>query len=181
MEMFLRLNIQKRNNNAITTKDITVIGLMVSIIVVSKLALSQIPNVELTSFWIIMFTVCFGKRIFCVVPVFILIEGVIFGFGLWWIMYLYAWPFLAIVVLLIRKMNTAWDWAMVSGLFGLSFGLLCAIPYIFTSGLYGAFAWWVAGIPWDLVHGISNFVIMLVLYEPMKRVMINTVEKIGEF
>ena len=70
---------------------------------------------------------------------------------------------------------------MVSGLFGLSFGLLCAIPYIFTSGLYGAFAWWVAGIPWDLVHGISNFVIMLVLYEPMKRVMTNTVEKMESF
>ena len=152
-------------------KDIAVIGLMVAIIEVCKVALAQIPNVELTSFWIIMFTLYFGPRIFYVIPVFILIEGMMYGFGLWWIMYLYAWPLLAIVVLLLRKMNTAWDWSFVSGLFGLLFGFLCAIPYVFTSGLAGAVAWWIAGIPWDLVHGIVNFAIMLVLYKPMKYVM----------
>ena len=86
-------------------------------------------------------------------------------------MYLYAWPLLALVVLLLRKMKGAWEWSMVSGLFGLSFGLLCAIPYIFTSGIYGAFAYWVAGIPFDLIHGIANFVIMLVLYKPLNIVM----------
>jgi len=146
-------------------------ALMVAIIEVSKVALAQIPNVELTSFWVIMFTLYFGTRIFYVIPVFILIEGMMYGFNLWWIMYLYAWAMLALVVLLLRKMNTAWDWSFVSGLFGLCFGFLCAIPYIFTSGIAGAFAWWVAGIPWDLVHGIANFIIMLVLYKPMKLVM----------
>lgn len=168
--MHLRLFIQKQNKG-LTARDITLMALMVAIIEVSKVALSQIPNVELTSFWIIMFTLYFGPRIFYVIPVFILIEGAMYPFGLWWIMYLYAWPLLAVVVLLLRKMNTAWEWSFVSGLFGLSFGFLCAIPYIFTSGFTGAFAWWVAGIPWDLVHGIANFAIMLVLYKPMKFVM----------
>lgn len=181
MEMSLRLNTQVRNNNTIRAKDIATIGLMVAVIVASKLVLSQIPNVELTSFWIIMFTLYFGRRIFYVIPVFILIEGVLYPFGLWWIMYLYAWPILAIVTLFLRKMNSAWDWAMVSGLFGLFFGFLCAIPYVFTSGIYGAFAWWVAGIPWDLVHGIANFAIMLVLYKPMKYVMKIVESVVGEF
>ena len=171
--MHLRLSIQKQSK-ALSARDITIMALMVAIIEVSKVALAQIPNVELTSFWIIMFTLYFGPRIFYVIPVFILIEGMMYGFGLWWIMYLYAWPLLAIVVLLLRKMNTAWDWSFVSGLFGLLFGFLCAIPYIFTSGLAGAVAWWIAGIPWDLVHGIANFAIMLVLYKPMKYVMAKT-------
>ena len=168
--MHLRLSIQKQSIR-LTPRDITIMALMVAIIEVCKVALAHIPNVELTSFWIIMFTLYFGTRIFYVIPVFILIEGVMYPFGLWWIMYLYAWPLLAITVLLLRKMNTAWEWSFVSGLFGLSFGFLCAIPYIVTSGLAGAFAWWVAGIPWDLVHGIANFAIMLVLYKPMKLVM----------
>lgn len=168
--MHLRLSIQKQNNK-ITTRDITIMALAVAIIEVSKVALAQIPNVELTSFWVIMFTLYFGTRIFYVIPVFVLIEGVMYGFGLWWIMYLYAWPLLAIVVLLLRKMNSVWDWSFVSGLFGLLFGLLCAIPYIFMSGFAGAVAWWIGGIPWDLVHGIANFAIMLVLYKPMKYVM----------
>ena len=169
--MHLKSFIQKHSRKNLTARDITLMALMVAIIEVSKVALAQIPNVELTSFWIIMFTLYFGTRIFYVIPVFILIEGAMYGFGLWWIMYLYAWPLLAIVVLLFKKMNTAWEWSFVSGLFGLCFGFLCSIPYIFTSGLSGAFAWWVAGIPWDLVHGIANFAIMLVLYQPMKIVM----------
>ena len=168
--MHLRLSIQKQSKG-LTARDITIMALMVAIIEVSKVALAQVPNVELTSFWIIMFTLYFGPRIFYVIPVFILIEGLMYGFGLWWIMYLYAWPMLALVVLLLRKMNTAWDWSFVSGLFGLLFGFLCAIPYIFTSGFAGAVAWWIAGIPWDLVHGIANFIIMLVLYKPIKLVM----------
>ena len=146
-------------------------ALMVAIIEVCKFALAHIPNVELTSFWIIMFTLYFGTRIFYIIPVFILIEGAVYGIHLWWIMYLYAWPLLAIVTLLLRKMKGAWEWSMVSGIFGLMFGLLCAIPYIFTSGIYGAFAYWVAGIPFDLIHGIANLVIMLVLYKPLNTVM----------
>ena len=169
--MHLKLFTQKHNNSRVTIKDITIMALMVAIIEVCKFALAHIPNVELTSFWIIMFTLYFGTRIFYIIPVFILIEGAVYGIHLWWIMYLYAWPLLAIVTLLLRKMKGAWEWSMVSGIFGLSFGLLCAIPYIFTSGIYGAFAYWVAGIPFDLIHGIANFVIMLVLYKPLNTVM----------
>ena len=171
--MHLKSFIQKQNKR-LTARDITLMALMVAIIEVSKGTLAKIPNVELTSFWIIVFTLYFGARIFYVIPVFTLVEGMMYGFGLWWIMYLYAWPLLAIAVLLLRKMNTAWDWSFLSGLFGLLFGFLCAIPYIFTSGLAGAFAWWIAGIPWDLVHGIANFAIMLVLYQPIKHIMLKT-------
>ena len=169
--MHLKLFTQKQNNSKLTIKDITIMALMVAIIEVCKFALAHIPNVELTSFWIIMFTLYFGKRIFYIIPVFILIEGAVYGIHLWWIMYLYAWPLLAIVTLLLRKMKGAWEWSMVSGIFGLMFGFLCAIPYIFTSGIYGAFAYWVAGIPFDLIHGIANFLIMLVLYTPLNTVM----------
>ena len=178
--MRLKLFTRKQSNVKLTAADITQIALMVAVIEVSKIALSNIPNVELTSFWIIMFTLYFRKRIFYVIPVFILMEGMIYGFGLWWIMYLYAWPILAIVVLTMCKLKSAWDYAMVSGVFGLLFGFLCAIPYIFTSGLTGAFVWWVHGIPWDLVHGIANFAIMLILFKPMQTVM-SKAKKITEF
>lgn len=167
----------------ITVKDIAVMGLMVAVIEVSKLAMSFLPNIELTSFWIIMFTIFFGKRILPVVPVFILIEGMLYGFGLWWVMYLYAWPLLVLLTWLFRRQESAWFWALLSGGFGLSFGALCSIPYFFigagggvAAGLRMAFTWWVAGIPWDIVHGVSNFALMLFLHKPLRRVM----ERIGE-
>ena len=163
----------------VTTKDIALIGMMVALIEVCKVALMGIPNVELTTFLIIMFSIYFGKKIFFVIPVFILIEGTMFGFGIWWVMYLYMWPSLAIIAMKFKNMDSVFGWSILSGIYGLLFGFFCAIPYVVTgtfdggiiNGLYTGFTFWIAGIPWDLVHGIANVVIMLGLYKPVKDVM----------
>lgn len=170
----------KKTGGYITAHDIALIGLMVAVIEVSKFALSGLPNIELTSFWLIMFTLHFGWRIVLVVPVFILLEGTVYGFGLWWFMYLYAWPLLVLLTRIFRRNDTALFWALLSGAFGLSFGALCAIPYFFVgaaggggaaAGLRAAFLWWVAGIPWDIVHCAGNLALMLALYRPVSATM----------
>jgi energy-coupling factor transport system substrate-specific component len=171
-------------------------GMMVAIIEVCKQALAFLPNIELTSFLMVQFTLLFGWRMLLVVPAVVLIEGMIYGFGVWWIMYLYLWPLLVLVTWVMRKHKGAVFWSIVSGVFGLLFGLFGALPYVviggyqlgFTEtaigpflvpiavegglqkGLMTAFTWWVAGIPWDIVHGVGNFMIMLLLYQPIQRV-----------
>ena len=153
--------------------------MMVALIEVSKFVLSGIPNLELTSFWLIMFTLYFGWRIVAAVPVFIILEGAMYGVQLWWIMYLYAWPLLVLVTWISRKKASALLCAIISGIFGLCFGALCAIPYFFiglssggvSSGISTAVTWWIAGIPWDLVHCAGNFVVMFILYRPVSRAM----------
>lgn len=154
---------------------VATIGVLVALIEACKLAMAHIPNVELTSFWLIIFTVFFGRKAMIAVPIFTIIEGAIYGFGLWWVMYLYAWPILVLLAYVMKKNDSALPFALLSGLFGLSFGFLCAIPYVFagspTPGLAYAFGYWVAGIPFDLLHGIGNFVLMLVLYRPVTSVM----------
>ena len=167
------------NKPRIEIKDIAQIGLMVAVIEVCKAALAFLPNIELTSFWLIMFTLFFGWKIVAVVPVFILIEGSIYGMNLWWIMYLYIWPLLVLIVWLLRKNDSAVFWAVLSGVFGLCFGALCSIPYIvigfssggFINGITSGFVWWVAGIPWDFIHCAGNFVLMLILYRPVRSAM----------
>jgi energy-coupling factor transport system substrate-specific component len=167
------------NKPRIDIKDIAQIGLMVAVIEVCKAALAFLPNIELTSFWLIMFTLFFGWKIVAVVPVFILIEGSIYGMNLWWIMYLYIWPLLVLIVWLLRKNDSAVFWAVLSGVFGLCFGALCSIPYIvigfssggFINGIRSGFVWWVAGIPWDFIHCAGNFVLMLILYRPVRSAM----------
>lgn len=163
----------------ISIKDITLIGMMVAVIEVCKIALSFLPNIELVSFWIIMFTLFFRKRVALVLPVFVTIEGALYGFGMWWIAYLYIWPILAIITHIFRKNDSVWFWSILSGTFGLFFGMLSAVPYVFMgavggsimSGLKAGFAWWVSGIPWDVVHCIGNFCLMLALYRPVRNVL----------
>jgi len=156
-------------------QDAATVGIMIAVIEVLKLFMQGLPNIEMTSFLIILFTLRFGRLAVYAVPAFILIEGMLYGFGLWWVMYLYAWPLLAAVTHAFARVDSAFFWAIVSGAFGLLFGLLCAIPYFFIGfagggamqGLTQMFAWWVAGIPFDLIHGVSNFAIMLALYRPI--------------
>lgn len=160
-----------------TVFDIALIAMMVAVIEVFKFAMAGLPNIELTSFWLILFSKNFGKKTGFVVPVFTLLEGIIFGFNLWWISYLYTWPLLVLVTRLFKKNDSALVWALLSAVFGLSFGALCAIPYIFTgtdlkSGLTLAFNWWIAGIPWDIAHCVGNFVLMMLLYKPLSKVML---------
>lgn len=163
----------------LSVKELTLIGMMVAIIEVCKVVLLALPNVELTSFWVVMFTLYFGTRILYVIPVFILIEGAMYGFGIWWVMYLYVWPLLALLAWLFRKSDSVWTWSAISGIFGLSYGLLCSIPYYvigaanggIAAGLQSGFAWWISGIPLDIVHGVGNFSLMLVLYRPIRSIM----------
>ena len=165
----------------LSARDLALMGMMVAVIEACKFVMASLPNIELTSFWLILFTLMIGWKIVFVVPVFILLEGMIYGFGLWWVMYLYAWPILVLITWFLRKQDSVWIFSILSSAFGLCFGLLCAIPYFFIgfvdggvlSGLIAAFNWWIAGIPFDLIHGASNFIVMLLLYKPVKRVMLS--------
>lgn len=168
-------------------QDIAQIGMMVAIIEVCKVVLMGLPNIELTTFWIIMFSIYFGNKVFWVIPVFTLLEGALFGFHIWWVMYLYMWPLLALLARLLKKVDSVWAYSILSSMFGFLFGLFCAIPYVvigtaedgILNGLYTGFTWWVAGIPYDLIHGIGNFVFMFILHKPIRNIM-NKLPRIRE-
>ena len=169
----------------LSAKDLALMGMMVAVIEASKFVMASLPNIELTSFWLMIFTLMIGWKIVFVVPVFILTEGMIYGFGLWWVMYLYAWPLLVLVTWFFRKQDSVWIFSIICSAFGLLFGFLCAIPYFFIGfvnggvpvGLIMAFNWWMAGIPFDIIHCIANFVLMFLLYRPMRSLM-NRMNKI---
>ena len=62
---------------------------------------------------------------------FILLEGILYGFGLWWFQYLYLWSILAATVLLLRRFNHFLFWSVISGFFGLAFG--ASVPFLTSS------------------------------------------------
>ena len=155
----------------IKAKDIALVGVMIATLEAVKQALAFLPNVEMITLLIVLYALVFGKRVYYAIPVFILMEGCLYGFGIWWIMYIYIWPLLAFVTRLYRKQESPWFWAIFTGGFGLIFGALCAIPYLFIDGWHGALVWWVAGIPYDILHGISNVVLCLILFRPLYQVL----------
>ncbi len=149
--------------------DLCLMALMGVLMVVSKEALAFLPNIELVSLLIILFTRTFRGLALGALAVFLLLEGLLYGFGLWWIMYLYVWPILFLLAWLCRRMDRAWQWAILAGAFGFAFGTLCAVSYLPIGGVRMMLAWIVSGIAFDIPHGIGNFLLTLLLYRPLTR------------
>lgn len=153
-------------------KEAAMIAIMAAMLEVCKQVLNAIPNVELISFLLVVFTLRFGiRRSIAAAWIFTALEIFTWGIQLWVVFYIYTWPVLIILTYLFRRYDKAIVFALISGLFGLSFGALSALVYVFTSGIHTAIAWWMAGLTYDLIHGVSNFVIMLVLYRPVMNVL----------
>lgn len=153
----------------ITLREVIIGGLLAALMYALQVAMAALPNIEPVSLLVILYTLYFPVLSPYILAVFILLEGFTFGFGIWWVNYLYIWPLLALLVHLLRRHDSALVWAIVSGAFGLSFGALCAIPWCFMGGISMGFAYWVSGLWFDITHCIGNFVLMLVLYRPLSR------------
>jgi energy-coupling factor transport system substrate-specific component len=156
---------------AMRIKDIALIGIMSAILVAVQVTLGFLPNIELVSLLIIIYTLVFGKKTLYIIYVFVALEGIIYGISLWWLNYLYIWTVLFTIVILLRKHQSTYFWAIISGFYGLIFGALCSIPNLFLSGIGSAVSYWISGIPFDILHGVGNFVVALLLFHPLYQVL----------
>ena len=146
-------------------------GILGSMIFAMKLALAGLPNIEPVSLCILIFGVVFGYKALYPVFVYVILEVLCFGLGIWNVYYLYVWPLLVLVAIFLREMKQPLAWALVSGVFGLLFGALCGIADAFIGGVAFAVTKWASGIPFDIAHCVGNFCIALVLFKPLRELL----------
>lgn len=85
-------------------KTIAVLAVCTALVFALQVALAAIPNGECVTLLFILYTLYFRKRTLYIIYAFALLEGMVYGFGLWWFMYLYVWTILwAVVTLLGRR------------------------------------------------------------------------------
>lgn len=153
-----------------TARDVTVLALCAALLFAQQVALAPLPNIELVSLMVMLFTLAFRHKVLYTIYLFALLEGVYWGFHpWWWVPYLYIWTILAGLTWLFRANRSTVLWAVLSGVFGLFSGMLFALPQFFIGGWAAALAYWLAGIPFDLVHCTGNFVLCLVLWNPLQK------------
>lgn len=133
-----------------------------------KISMAALPNIEPVSLLVLVYTAVFGRKALYAIYTYVLLEILLFGLGLWNLNYLYVWFFLYLLCRVLKNMGTRWGWAILSGAFGLAFGLLCTPVYMITGGFFFGLSWWVSGIPFDVLHCAGNFFLALVLYVPLK-------------
>lgn len=153
----------KVGNMKLTTKELTVFGMLGALMYASKVIMEIAPNVHLLGVFTIAFTIVYRKKALYPIYTYVLLNGIFCGFAAWWVPYLYLWTILwGVTMLLPRNMPQKVQpivYMVVNASHGFLFGTLYAPAQALLFGLSfkGMIAWIVAGLPWDFVHGVSNF------------------------
>lgn len=153
----------------INLKELAVFSVLGALMYVSKMVMEFLPNVHLLATFIVAMTVVFRAKALYPLYVFVFLTGLLNGFNLWWIPYLYIWTVLWGVTMLLPKQMPPWlatiVYIMVAGLHGFAYGTLYAPvqALMFRLNFEQTIAWIVAGLPWDAIHGISNMVCGLLI------------------
>lgn len=159
-----------------TIRDIATIGVMTALVEAVKWALQGVPNVELVTLLFMVFAVTYGLKTCVTAFIFTGVETLIWGPHIWVIMYLYIWPMLIVIAYFMGKKRLPdWCFVFLAGFYGLFFGMICAVPYVFFGGIKVAVSWWIAGIPFDILHCISNTAICLLLFKPLRKALVRII------
>ncbi|HCK89026.1 MAG TPA: hypothetical protein DHW39_09495 [Erysipelotrichaceae bacterium] len=159
----------------LSVRKLVFIAVMTAVLEAAKWALNSIANVELVTLLLIVYTIYFGLSMTMICAfLFAGIECLWWGISIWTVTYFYVWPLLVLLAHMMRRQMDRFKAAVLSCIFGLVFGALCALVTLVMSGWSAAFAWWIAGIPYDLVHGVSNLIIAYLLYEPLMKALAHT-------
>ena len=149
--------------------DILVFTMLGVIMLLSKLLMEALPNFHLLGTLITAYTIVYRKDALKPIYIFVLLSGIIYGFGAWWFAYLYIWAILwGMVMLLPKNMKPKIAvpvYMIVSGLHGILYGTLYAPAQavIFGYDFKTMLAWIVAGFPFDIMHCVGNVVLGILI------------------
>lgn len=147
----------------LTIRETAVFGMFGALMYASKMLMEVLPNVHLLGVFTITLTIVYRKKALYPIYMYVMLNGLFAGFNTWWLPYLYIWTVLwGITMLLPQNMPSKIKpivYMVVCALHGFLFGTLYAPAQALLFGLdfNGMIAWILAGLPWDFIHGISNF------------------------
>lgn len=147
----------------LTIREITAFGMLGGLMYASKLVLDVLPNIHLLGMFTIAFTLVYRKKALYPIYTYVLILGIFSGFSAWWVPHLYLWTILwAVTMMLPRNLPPKAApivYMIVCSAHGFLYGVLYAPAQAILFGLdwKGTIAWIAAGLPFDLIHGVSNF------------------------
>jgi len=148
----------------LSTRDLAIFGVLGGVMFLSQVAMQGLPNVHLITLFTAAFTLAYRVRALIPFYIYVLLSGVYYGFHWAWVPRLYIWLPLWAAFMIFGALNLPKKikvpLAMIfCGIHGFTFGLMYA-PFqaiIFGLSFQGMIAWIIAGIPFDIIHGVSNF------------------------
>ena len=149
----------------LNVKEITLFGMLRAVMFCSKVLMEFLPHIHLLGALTVAYTIAFRKKALYPIYTYVFLDGLFAGFSTWWIPYLYIWTVLWAVVMLLPKKTNRLIYMLVCSMHGFLFGTLYAPAQAIIYGLsiQGMIAWIIAGLPYDCIHGISNFFVGIII------------------
>ena len=169
-----------RSRPPLTVQELILFAMLGTLMFCSKIVMEALPNIHLLGMLTMVYTLVFRVKGLIPVGVYVMLNGLFAGFGAWWYPYLYIWTILWGITLLIpRRIPRALArvvYPVICCLHGLAFGILYAPAQALIFGLNfeQTVAWVLAGLPFDVIHGIGNLVtgfLILPLSELLKKLL----------
>ena len=85
------------------TRELAIFAMLGAIMYLSKIIMEWIPNVHLLGTLTMVYTLVYRRKALYPIYVYVFLNGVMAGFGTWWIPYLYVWTILWAVTMLLPK------------------------------------------------------------------------------
>ena len=166
-------------SSTLKLRELVIFAVLGSIMFVSHMIMIWIPSVHLLGLLIAAYTLTYRARALIPIYLYVMIYGAIYGFSAWWVPYLYIWLPLWGVFMLVGRFQLPVKLKVpvymgLCALHGLFFGIMYAPfqAWLFGLSFQGLIAWVIAGIPFDVVHAISNLaagILILPLSELLKK------------
>ena len=147
----------------LTAKETAIFAMLGALMYASKIIMDMAPNIHLLGVFVIAITVVYRKKALYPIYIFVLLTGLLNGFSAWWVPYTYIWTVLWAVVMLlpkrIPKKAAPLIYMIICSLHGFGYGILYAPAQALLFGLSfkGMISWIITGLPFDMIHGVSNF------------------------
>lgn len=160
----------------LSVKESCLFAILGTLMYTSKVLLEVLPNVHLLGLLTIVYTLVYRKKALYPIYIYVFLLALFNGFSLWVLPHFYLWTLLWGCTMCIP---THWSTTKIQivctilcGCHGFLYGILYAPAQaiLFQLSFEGMIAWIISGFPWDLIHGISN-VCVSILITPLTKVL----------
>lgn len=166
------------NKGKQTIRDITLTSVLAAVLYVQQLALFFIPNVQFSTLLIMLYAKVFGfKRTTIIIIIHILAINIFSPFGPILPVHLASmfvgWFIIPLLLVTIfRKVESTIGLAFLGLLFGSAYGWAFIPATVFILDL-PFLPYLIADIPFQIIMSVANFITILWLYDPLKKVLVD--------
>lgn len=159
-----------------SVENIVLIAVLIAVAILGTLPTAAVPGIQAASFIIIVTGIIFGRKIgFITGTLTPLVLGLFLGVGFWTVLQMVAWGLMGLTagIFSFRLERNQYLRAGFGFIWGFLFGWITNIsmlPFLSTLNLTAVLGIYISSFPFDLIHGITNAVLLLLFFGIFERI-----------